>query len=218
MQWKPLKGMVFGKLTVLEDIRDKYHMCKCECSCPEHTIKIIRACHLMSGATVDCGCGTHERLSKSSTKHGLKGTTIYKRWSTMRRRCYDKNYPEYENYGGRGIEVCDDWKDDACKFAEDMLESFIKHVTLHGERNTTLDRIDVNKNYCKENCRWATLQEQALNRTNTHIYEFNGKSYNIAELASLFRESNKHLLRGRLKNNNYNTKYVYEHWYAGRGK
>lgn len=131
----------------------------------------------------------------------------------MRRRCYDKNFVGYKNYGGRGISVCDRWKDSFENFYEDMHESFDKHVEKFGEKDTTLDRIDVNGNYCKENCRWETRFVQSINKRNVRIYTFNKKEYNIHELAELFNESNITTLRSRLGNNNFNTDYVYNRWY-----
>lgn len=215
MQWKPLKGMVFGKLTVLEDIRDKYHMCKCECSCPEHTIKIIRACHLMSGATVDCGCGEQERRAKGSTYHGMRHTRFYNIWIKMKDRCYNPNSPEYVNYGGRGIIVCDRWRDSFEAFRDDMYVKYEQHVLDYGEKNTSIDRYpDNDGNYCPENCRWATREEQNWNKRGVNSYKFMGSLYNTKELAELFGEVNVEKLRRRLCRRNYDVEYVYNKWYA----
>ena len=116
----------------------------------------------------------------------------------MKSRCYNKKDMNYGKYGNRGIEICDSWKENFLNFKADMYEAYLEHVDKHGEKNTTIDRIDVNGNYCKENCRWATLQEQVNNRRNTiHVYYGNQK-YALGDLCRIVNKDYR-LVYNRIK-------------------
>jgi hypothetical protein len=97
---------------------------------------------------------------------------FYRRYSAMKYRCENKNDSSYSFYGGRGIK--NKWKTFK-DFKEDMIISFLEHVKKYGLQNTTLDRINSNKNYCKDNCRWATRKIQALNTRRTHLIKYNNQ-------------------------------------------
>lgn len=109
-------------------------------------------------------------------------THFWYKWIHMISRCTRENDSRFESYGGRGIKVCEKWID-FTGFYEDMHESYVLHVKEHGKKNTTLDRIDVNGNYEPGNCRWATIQEQAYNRTTNVFWEYDGKKLTMAEWA-----------------------------------
>jgi hypothetical protein len=181
-QYKDITGLRFGKLiavSVAHKINGKYCW-NCICDCGGK--KIIDGNRLRSGWTRSCGCISRKQknLSRSST-YGI--------WKAMIQRCYDKKCNNYRTYGSRGITVCDRWRNSFLNFYEDM-----------GKRpaGLTLDRIDVNGNYSKENCRWATWKTQGMNRRNSVIVEAFGKKLSIMDWA---KEKNikESTLRFRLK-------------------
>jgi hypothetical protein len=154
-----LIGQKFNKLTIISARREKgriYVKAKCECG----NIKEFNYNALKNGHTKSCGC-----INK--TANGKSSETLYHTWKHIMERCYRKNDPRYTDWGGRGIEVCDEWKD---------YLSFKKWALNNGyQDNLSIDRIDNDKNYCPENCRWVTMKEQNRNKRNTIKVIFHGK-------------------------------------------
>lgn len=105
-------------------------------------------------------------------KHGLHGTLTYARWKSMKQRCQDRNAVNFHQYGGRGITVCERWRD---------FNSFLTDMGECPGGGMTLDRIDNSKGYEPGNCRWATRREQANNKTNNHLIEWRGEIKTAAE-------------------------------------
>lgn len=113
-------------------------------------------------------------LAKHNTKHGMTKSPEYNAWRGIKRRCYDPKFKQYNDYGGRGIRMCDEWLNSFDIFYADM-----------GPRpkGYSIDRINNDGNYTPDNCRWATKAEQARNRTDTRVLEFDGKCMTVAEWA-----------------------------------
>lgn len=120
--------------------------------------------------------------NKNAIKHGMKGTRLYSIWVGMKTRCGNKNHAWFKHYGGRGITVCDRWKDFQ-NFMDDMHESYLQHLSIHGENNTTLDRVDGSQGYTKKNCRWATRKIQSTNARSTRFVTYNGETLSVSEWA-----------------------------------
>jgi len=109
-----------------------------------------------------------------------KKLAFYRRYTAMRARCYQPNRKDYQYYGGKGIEV--KWQSFE-EFYLDMWDSFVRHIKKHGIKNTTLDRIDTDGHYSKDNCRWATRKKQSRNSSRPHSLKYKGKTYSLRGLA-----------------------------------
>jgi hypothetical protein len=170
-------GKRFNRWVVLsfshkDEWNQQFYFCRCDCGIE----KLVEKRNMVNNLSKSCGCLKKEIQRDLRTKHGMFKTKEYRAWRSMQDRCYNKKTKQYHNYGGRGIEVCKEWIGNFEQFYKDMGKS---------PENTSLDRIDNNGNYSKENCRWATIKEQANNRaTNTKI-TINGETKNIKEWAQI---------------------------------
>lgn len=171
--------------------REYYYVCRCR----HGRTQIEKRSTLISLKIKGCKCNV------ISHKDELPG--FYNSYRQMMARCYNSNNDAYENYGGRGIKVCPEWKDNYLQFKEDMYQTYCEHADKFGEWNTTIERINVNEDYSPENCMWSTRAEQNRNRRNTRYYEFNGKKYTINYLLNHMCDPGMdyEALRGKLRRN-----------------
>ena len=171
---------------------------KCRCKC--WVERYVQRQHLLSWTSTGCGCEKARKaweLAKiQNRKHGMEWTIPYRKFMSAKARCTNPSNDSYYRYGGRWIKMI--WKD-FTEFWNDMWPSYYEHVREYWEKNTTLERIDYNWNYCKENCRWATWQEQYENMSNNHNVVYKWKLY--PTIAKLCRETwaKLQLVRDRIR-------------------
>lgn len=179
-RFKDLTGQRFGAIVVVEmahrQIRPNGRGTKlywrCVCDCGQTTV--AESSNLTNGNTSTCGCSKY--ASRNAT-HGKSRTRMYAIWMHMKQRCHNPDNHAFADYGGRGITVCDEWRESFEKFAKDMGNP--------PSASHTLDRINNNLGYSKDNCHWATWNQQARNRRSTVIVEHNGESRSLNEWAEI---------------------------------
>lgn len=191
-----LTGIRFGRLTVVErrgSSKQGEPLWYCVCDCGN--TNIVRAQSLKKGHTKSCGCLSAEMVACRHITHGKKGTRLYDVWKNMKKRCFNANSPNYKDYGGRGITVCEEWKDDFKSFYDWAMDNGYDESALRGK--FTIDRIDVNGNYEPSNCRWATAEEQNNNKRINRMLTYAGKTQTLEQWA---RETgiNRQTIRNRI--------------------
>lgn len=160
----PVPGQVFHSLKVLNEVapNNKMRQFRCLCICGSTTI--VRMSSLNIGKAKSCGC----LIAKSATTHNQSRTRLYKTWIGMKSRCYNSKDKGFIHYGGRGIQIADEWH---------SFQPFMDWALNNGyQESLTIERKDVNGNYSPSNCTWATISDQNKNRTNTVHVTYNGET------------------------------------------
>lgn len=170
-------GKKYSRLVILDldhiSNNHRYYKCKCDCG----KMVVVGFAHLRSGAIKSCGCLWEENKHEYRKKHGFaKKEPLYSTWRGIKQRCYNKNHSRYKEYGGRGIVMCEDWKNNYLIFRKWALESGYK-------TGLTIDRINNEAGYYPNNCRWVTNKVQQSNKRTNHFITFNGETKTISEWA-----------------------------------
>ena len=175
-----LIGQRFGLLTVVADASagHRYQMARCQCDCGNFTVIRKNRLFERTGKQLGCGC-----LRGRHTKHSDSNSNLYRVWDSMVRRCHNSNHRAFASYGGRGILVCEEWRD---------YRNFKAWADTSGyAQGLTIDRINNNNGYALENCRWATRKQQANNRRCCVYVEHDGQRLTLTEWSETLGVSRK---------------------------
>lgn len=191
---KNLSAQRFGRLIAREPVgtnKSGNTLWRCECDCGGETVAVNS--NLTRGNTKSCGCHLHDMLVERNTTHGMVRSPTYAVWRSMIGRCYTRSNTDYPHYGGRGITVYVEWRNDFPAFHEWA-------ITSGYADGLTLDRIDNDGDYRPENCRWATQLRQANNKRNTLYITVRGATASLADMCreygSNYKTTWKRLQRG----------------------
>lgn len=152
-------GRKYNRLTVVENLpcEKGKALCRFKCECGNYIV--ARVANVVNGRTKSCGCAALEHAHDMNFRHGRSKERLYYVWAMMRRRCNSPENPAFKNYGARGISVCRAWGNYVV---------FRRWAYAHGYKcGLTIDRINVNKGYSPDNCRWVAPAEQARNQRRT---------------------------------------------------
>ena len=186
------KGDTYNNLTVYGIVSIRYgsnNICKyaiCKCSCGNYTYGLVH--NILNNNTKSCGC----LVGECKERHGMADTRLYTIWNEMKSRC-SPDHVNHKNYYDRGIYVCADWKKSFIAFKDwSLANGYTDELTI--------DRIDNDKGYSPDNCRWVDMQVQGNNKRNNRILEFNGEEKTLAEwcrdLGLNYSKAMKRIYRG----------------------
>lgn len=190
-----LTNMRFGRLVAIEKVGVARWRCKCDCG-----NEVVLPFSVV-GFVKSCGClrkECKENFKRNVTKHGEYNTSLYRRYCQIKQRCTNPNNQEYHRYGGRGITICDEWSNSFASFRDWAYENGYKDGVSGYE--LSIDRIDNNKGYSPENCRFTTPIEQMKNREGVSTYDYRGKKYTALNFANSFGITKPHFVYKELRN------------------
>lgn len=176
-------GKKFNMLTIMGNAGKKgyKYLWKMKCDCGNETVVAVN--NVLNGHTMSCGCYKAKRM-KDPRKHGMYGTRLYYIWDNMNARC-KKGNKAAKYYGNKGISVCNEWKD---------YKTFFDWAVANGYedgKNLSIERIDINNDYCPENCKWIDRKLQTRNQSRTHWVEYEGRKMSLAEACEIANISYK---------------------------
>lgn len=180
-----LIGKKFGRWTVfsLDTTSRKgshvYYNCRCDCG----SEKSVRLNTLLSGESQSCGCLQKELVRERATTHGMSRHPYWQAYYDMYRRCYDPKRKDFHHYGGKGIEVCDEW---ICDWDSGKgFRTFVEDMGDKPEGKSEIERVDRDGNYCKSNCYWEDRKAQTNNTSQNRMIAYEGFELTLTEWAHL---------------------------------
>ena len=177
----------FGRLTAIEKSTNICGKTAWKCVCDCGNIAYVTTSNLTCNRIRSCGCIKQELLMRRNITHNQRHTRLYEVWKGIKQRCYNPKHRAYHNWGGRGIKMCEDWKNNFQSFYNWSYANGYSPENQKDEKNKlTIDRIDVNGNYEPSNCRWVTRKVQASNMRTNKLITINGETHCIAEWCRIY--------------------------------
>jgi len=178
INWSEYIGKRFGSLIITQDAGIVEGIRRISAICDCGNVRNFRFQDIKCKKTTSCGCVRRKMVAEKNMTHGLSNTDIYKVWMGMVDRCYNENHIGYKNYGGRGIVICTEWRNDFNAFNDWSIANGYK-------RGLHIDRIDNSKGYSPDNCRFCTPLENARNKRINKMITFNSRTHCISEWAEI---------------------------------
>lgn len=180
-----LCGKRFGKLIVIQQLDSKQYprfsgsiIYECQCDCGNTTI--VTRSKLIHNHTQSCGCMRKSSAAKLFTTHKQTGSRLFNIFYNMKQRCLNPHAPAYDKYGGRGIKICDEWKN------QNGFDNFYNWAIQNGyQENLSIDRINNDGDYAPDNCRWTTMKTQSNNRSSNTYITFHNQTHTLSEWADI---------------------------------
>lgn len=197
-----LTGQRFGRLLAVRAIpgsrnKPRRWLCRCDCG---NEVEVITG-DLRNGNTTSCGCYIRELHADRLRIHGMSKTTTYNVWASMLQRCNNPNSDKYQYYGGRGITVCERWH---------VFENFLADMGERPSKNHSIDRIDNDREYGPDNCRWTTMRRQNRNRRSNIEIEYQGETMCLVDWADRLGLKYE-TVRQRIQNQGWSVENAFSH-------
>jgi len=175
-------GQKFARWTVIDE-QGRFVFCQCECG---NTGKCLKG-DVKRGHSKSCGCLRSETLANAARTHGMRRSVEYKSWAHIKSRTCNPSDAAYSNYGGRGITICDEWRE--------SFETFFHDMGHKPDKGYSIERVNNSLGYCKSNCVWATAKQQARNRRSTVWITIQSDTKSLPEWCEIFNLNYKKVRR-----------------------
>ena len=203
VDWESYIGCKFNRLTVLRVAgKNKFGHPLFECRCDCGTVVLRESTRVKNGASKSCGCYQIEITSQNNSTHRLSKTRLYHIWGCMIQRCNNPKNSSYKFYGPKHVSVCPEWRND-------FMEFYNWAISNGYREDLTIDRIDGNKDYCPDNCRWVDAYVQSNNRSNNRLMTLNGITKNCKQWSNYFGFNYKYFHQ-KCSQNNWDLEKVLE--------
>ena len=186
---RPLPDTRYGRWTAIGPSTSGKTLCRCDCGTVKAVATKTLSNETATGKSTSCGCVRRELVAAKNLTHGDSGSKEYRAWCHMHDRCYNPNTHNYNRYGGRGIKVCERWSGD------DGYQHFLEDMGRAPKSAYSVERVDRNGDYCKENCHWDNTVTQGNNTCRNVFVEYRGSQMTVSAIARELSVNRRHLAK-----------------------